>query len=106
VYGKDGEKVVVGGGAVGVETALFLAEKGAMSAEAVKFLLVNGAEDPKDLYEFATRGTKTVILVEMLDKIGMDIGRTTRWGMLQELARMGIEITEGPRHWTSPQTRV
>ena len=63
--------VVVGGGAVGVKTALFLAEKGTMSAEAVKFLLVNGAEDPKDLYEFATRGTKTVILVEMLDKIGL-----------------------------------
>jgi 2,4-dienoyl-CoA reductase (NADPH2) len=81
--------VVVGGGAVGVETAMFLAEKGTMSAEAVKFLLVNRAEDPKDLYEFATRGTKTVILVEMIDRLGKDIGRTTRWGMLQELERMG-----------------
>ena len=64
--------MVVGGGAGGVETAQLLAEKGAMSAKAVKFLLVNGAEDPKDLYEFAPRGTKTVILVEMLDKIGWD----------------------------------
>jgi 2,4-dienoyl-CoA reductase (NADPH2) len=33
----------------------------------------------------------------MLDKIGMDIGRTTRWGMLQELGRMGIEITTGTK---------
>ena len=35
--------VIVGGGAVGVETALFLAEKGTLSAEGVKFLLVNRA---------------------------------------------------------------
>jgi hypothetical protein len=41
--------VVVGGGAVGVEMAPFLAEKGTMSTKAVKFLPVNGPEDPKDL---------------------------------------------------------
>jgi 2,4-dienoyl-CoA reductase (NADPH2) len=63
-----------------------------MPAEAVKFLLVNRAEDPESLYEFATRGTKTVTLVEMVDRIGKDIGRTTRWGMLQDLERMGVKI--------------
>jgi 2,4-dienoyl-CoA reductase (NADPH2) len=31
--------VIIGGGAVGIETALFLAEKGTLSAEALKFLL-------------------------------------------------------------------
>lgn len=83
--------VVVGGGAVGVETALFLAEKGTLSGDGVKFLLVNRAEDPQDLYELATRGTKTVTLVEMRDKLGQDIGRTTRWGLLQDLKRAGVE---------------
>jgi 2,4-dienoyl-CoA reductase (NADPH2) len=83
--------VIVGGGAVGVETALFLAEKGTLSGEAVKFLLVNRAEDPKDLYELATRGAKTIVVVEMIDKLGKDIGRSTRWAMLQDLSRMGIE---------------
>jgi 2,4-dienoyl-CoA reductase (NADPH2) len=82
--------VIVGGGAVGVETAMFLAEKGTMSAEAVKFLLVNRAEEPEDLYEFAVRGTKTITLIEMIDRIGKDIGRTTRWGMLQALERLGV----------------
>ncbi len=86
---------IIGGGAVGVETALFLAEKGTLSAEAVKFLLVNKAEDPKALYEMATRGSKQVVLVEMLEKVGKDIGKSTRWGMMQELARAGIKsITE------------
>ncbi|MCD6292958.1 MAG: FAD-dependent oxidoreductase, partial [Deltaproteobacteria bacterium] len=83
--------VIIGGGAVGVETALFLAEKGTLSAETVKFLLVNKAETPEALYEMATRGSKNVVLVEMLDKVGKDIGKSTRWGMMQELSRAGIK---------------
>jgi 2,4-dienoyl-CoA reductase (NADPH2) len=83
--------VIIGGGAVGVETALFLAEKGTLSPEALKFLLVNRAEDPEDLYELATRGTKDIVVIEMIDKMGKDIGKTTRWGILQDLSRQGIE---------------
>lgn len=84
--------VIIGGGAVGVETSLFLAEKGTLSAESLKFLLVNGAESCEDLFDLATRGTKNVVLIEMLDKIGKDIGRTTRWGMMQDLSRYGVEV--------------
>lgn len=81
---------IIGGGAVGVETALFLAEKGTLSAEGVKFLLVNRAEDPEAIFEMATRGTKQVTLIEMLDKLGKDIGKSTRWGMMQEMSRIGV----------------
>jgi 2,4-dienoyl-CoA reductase (NADPH2) len=83
--------VVIGGGAVGVETALFLGEKGTLSGEAVKFLLVNKAETPEDLYEMATQGTKDVVLIEMVKKVGKDIGLTTRWGMLQDMSRIGVK---------------
>ncbi len=83
--------VVVGGGAVGVETALFLAEKGTLSAETLKFLFVNQAEDPDLLYEMATKGTKQVTVLEMMEKIGKDFGKTTRWGMLQDVSRYGIQ---------------
>jgi 2,4-dienoyl-CoA reductase (NADPH2) len=82
---------VIGGGAVGVETALFLAEKGTLSGDAVKFLLVNKAETPEDLYELATQGTKEIVLIEMVKKIGKDIGLSTRWGMLQDIHRIGIQ---------------
>ena len=88
---------VVGGGAVGVETALFLADKGTLTADAVKFLLVNRAEAPEALFELATRGTKTVTLVEMRDTLGREIGRTTRWGMLQDLKRAGVETRTSAR---------
>jgi 2,4-dienoyl-CoA reductase (NADPH2) len=70
---------------------LFLADKGTLSGEALKFLLVHRAEDPKDLYELATRGSKQITLVEMIDKMGVDIGKTTRWGILQDLSRRGIK---------------
>ncbi|MFA5907030.1 MAG: FAD-dependent oxidoreductase, partial [Desulfobacula sp.] len=82
--------VIIGGGAVGVETALFLAEKGTLSADMVKFLLVNQAENLETLYEMATKGSKKIILIEMLDKIGKDIGKSTKWGMMQDLGRFGI----------------
>ncbi|RJP72270.1 MAG: FAD-binding protein [Candidatus Abyssobacteria bacterium SURF_17] len=83
--------VIIGAGAVGVETALFLAEKGTLSGDDLKFLLVNKAEDPGVLFELASHGTKDVLLIEMIDKLGKDIGRSTRWGMLQDLTRFGVK---------------
>ena len=91
---NTGQKVVIiGGGAVGVETALFLAEKGTLDADAVKFLLINRAEDPETIIKLATRGTKNIELLEMIDKIGKDIGKSTRWGMLQDLSRFAIKTS-------------
>jgi len=83
--------VILGGGAVGVETALLLAEKGTLSGDVLKFLFVNKAETPDVLYELATRGTKKITIIEMIDKIGKDFGKTTRWGMLQDVTRYGVE---------------
>ncbi|NOX33178.1 MAG: FAD-dependent oxidoreductase [Deltaproteobacteria bacterium] len=93
-----GKKIaIIGGGAVGVETALFLSEKGTLPARAVKFLLVNRAEDPETLFKMATLGTKKVTLIEMLDKLGKDIGKSTRWGMMQELSRHHIKTMTGSK---------
>ncbi len=89
--------VVVGGGAVGVETALALAEKGTLSGEALKFLLVHGAEPAADLLDQAVRGTRQIVLVEMLDKVGSNFGKTTRWGMLKDLERFGIRTLTASR---------
>ncbi len=83
--------VIIGGGAVGVETALLLAEKGTLSADVLKFLFVNKAETPEVLYEMATRGTKQITIIEMIDAIGKDFGKSTRWGMLQDVTRYGVE---------------
>lgn len=83
--------VVIGGGAVGVETALMLAEEGTLSGAEIKFLLVHGAVPPEKLYQLATEGAKEVAIVEMLDRLGANFGKSTKWGMLQDVERYDIK---------------
>jgi 2,4-dienoyl-CoA reductase (NADPH2) len=83
--------VIIGGGAVGVETALLLAESGTLSGEELKFLLVNGAASKEKLYQLATEGSKEVTVVEMEKSLGSNFGKSTRWGMLQDLERYGVK---------------
>ena len=89
--------VVVGGGAVGVETALFLAEQGALSPEELRFLLVNRVEECQALESMASHGSKEVVLIEMLDKIGRDLGKSTKWTMIQEMTRLGVQSRTGTK---------
>lgn len=83
--------VVIGGGATGIETALLLAETGTLSGDELKFLLVNGAVAPDKLYKLATEGTKEVTVVEMAETLGANFGKSTRWGMLQDINRYGVK---------------
>ncbi len=55
--------IIVGGGLIGCETAEFLAERG-----------------------------KKITILEMLDRIGNDIGRTTRWTVLQRMRSAQIQM--------------
>jgi 2,4-dienoyl-CoA reductase (NADPH2) len=57
--------VIVGGGAVGVETATLLAQQG-----------------------------KDVTVLEMLEKLGKDIGYSSRWVILQDAARLGVRMVD------------
>ena len=58
----------------------------------LKFLFLNQAEKPEKLYEICTRGSHQVVLLEMLDKLGPDLGVATRWVLLQDLSRFGVKI--------------
>ncbi|NOY14107.1 MAG: FAD-dependent oxidoreductase [Deltaproteobacteria bacterium] len=89
--------VIIGGGAVGVETALELAEQGTLSGDELKFLLVHGAAELDELRTLATRGSRRIVLLEMLDKLGTNFGKTTRWVMLDDLKRYGVEAMTGAK---------
>jgi 2,4-dienoyl-CoA reductase (NADPH2) len=58
----------------------------------LKFLMVNRAEDFEELYQLTIAGIKKITLVEMISKLGIDIGPTTRWGMLKDVKRSGIDV--------------
>jgi len=90
---RVGNKVVVlGGNAVGVETALYLASQGTLSPEAFYFLTTHKAESVKTLSNLINKGNKDVTLVEMTPKIGQDLGVTTRWSVMAELKRFSVTI--------------
>ncbi len=91
------EVVVAGGGSVGCETALTIASLGTIDAEALRFLMEYEAETPETLQRLLTRGTRKVVIVEVLDKIGRDFGITTRWIVQGGLRRLGVEVITGAK---------
>lgn len=93
-----GQRVIVlGGGPVGVEAALYTARLGAIPPETAAFLLEHEAETPERIRELLLKGTKEVTMVEMTDKIGKGIGRSTRWVHLKELKMSEVAILSKTR---------
>ncbi len=88
--GKD--VVVVGGGSVGLETAIWLAGKGTISPEQLYFLTLHNAENTETLRELMLKGIKTVTVIEMARKMGQDVGASTRWVLMKELEMRGIKL--------------
>ncbi len=85
------EVVIIGGGAVGLGTAIFLARKGTIDGDTLRFIMVNQAESVETLNSLLFRGVKKVTVVEILNKLGQDLGRSTRWTILQDLWRLSVK---------------
>jgi 2,4-dienoyl-CoA reductase (NADPH2) len=81
--------VVIGGGATGVETALALAEFGALKPEVAGFLNYFDILNAEEAWN-ATRTQRKVIVIELLSKLGQNFGKSTRWVMLQDLQKHDI----------------
>lgn len=84
------EVLVIGGGSVGVETALYIAELGTLSAESLKFLMLHEAEDYETLYKLISQGSFKVTLVEMDKHLATDMGRAMRWTVMKHLKTLAI----------------
>lgn len=87
-----GRVVVIGGGAVGLETALHLARLGALTPEQTYFLDLFGAETPEVVDRLIAQGSHSVTVLEALPKIGAGIGRSTRWIVFGLLKRFGVTV--------------
>jgi 2,4-dienoyl-CoA reductase (NADPH2) len=89
---KLGEKVVViGGGSTGIETAIYAGRQGTINAETLKFLFMYNAEKVEKLAELCSKGAHSVVILEMLDKLGPDLGVATKWVLLAELQQLGVK---------------
>lgn len=98
--------VIVGGGAVGVETAEFIAKMGTITPEIQQFLMTYDAESIEVLKEMMFHGTKEVTVVEMGPKLGADIGPTTRWSMLARMKKHGVTSLKNTKVVAINETEV
>jgi len=95
---KTGKRIViVGGGAVGLETAHYLAVKGILDAEQIRFLLTYHAETADSLYQLVSQGNKEITVVEMLKGLGRDIGISSRWILMSNLKRGKVRLLDETR---------
>jgi len=89
------EVAVIGGGAVGLETAHFISLQGTISPETLHFLFTYEAESVEKLRDLVTRGNKDVTVFEMMEKVGKGVGRSTKWILMSDLEKHGVRPLTG-----------
>ncbi|OLS15146.1 MAG: NADH:flavin oxidoreductase [Promethearchaeota archaeon CR_4] len=83
--------VILGGSGTGVEAAITIAQKGALGLDAAHFLAFYEGLDPGEAMTMTFRGPREVTILEMLPRLGVSIGRSTRWTFLKALEKLGIK---------------
>jgi len=87
--------VIIGGGATGIELAIFLTKYGALSREAFDFLTFYKALEPEIALEMLHEGRNQVTVLEMLPKLGSALGKTTKWVLLDKCDALGVKLITG-----------
>ena len=95
VLGKS--VAVIGGGSVGLETALFVAAKGTITPETLHFLFAYEAVSVERLRELMFQGSSRVTVFEMQPRIGQDVGKSTRWILFDNLKRYKVSVKTGTK---------
>jgi 2,4-dienoyl-CoA reductase (NADPH2) len=91
-----GSVLVIGGGHIGCEVALYVAQGGAMSTDVARFLVSHGALSQEEALKYAGQ-TRTVTVVEARKKIAAYYGRTSRFALMQGLRTRGVTLMTGAR---------
>ncbi|MFX0071569.1 MAG: FAD-dependent oxidoreductase [Candidatus Hermodarchaeota archaeon] len=84
--------IVIGGGATGIECALYLAEFGNLSMEALDFLTFYKALTPETALNMRHTGRNKVTVLEKLPKLGRNLGKTTKWVLLDKCDVFGVKF--------------
>ena len=82
--------VIVGGGAVGCETAQYLGRQSAISPEELFFLTIHSAETPAKLHTLLNQCRRTLHIVELAPKLGSGFDAGCGWPVMKDLRRLGV----------------
>ena len=81
---------ILGGGTVGCETADYLAQEGALSAEKLYFMETQQAESPEKINRLLNQSRREITLVAR-GKIGANFDFGCAWPLLKDLRRLGVK---------------
>jgi len=84
--------VIIGGGATGIELAVYISKFGALSLEAFDFLTFYDALKPDIALEMLHAPRNNVTVLEKLPKLGSALGKTTKWVLLDKCDMLGVKM--------------
>jgi len=84
--------LIIGGGATGIELAIFLSKYGSLTKEAFDFLTFYKALEPEVALKMLHDGRNQVTVLEMLPKLGAGLGKTTKWVLLDKCDALGVKL--------------
>jgi 2,4-dienoyl-CoA reductase (NADPH2) len=84
--------VIVGGSATGCETAHFIASMGAPNPETFTHMLYHGAEGPNFAIDLLHHAGRKITVIDMVDRLADNVGRTARWSLMRSLRFFGVEL--------------
>lgn len=84
--------VIIGGGDVGVETAMFVGELGTITAEQLRFHMIWDAAPYEQLKEMLNHGWHNVSVVEMGKRFAPDINPGCRWSIMARVRQLGVKM--------------
>ena len=82
--------VIVGGSGTGVETAIWAAEQGALDSDVARFIRLYDLMPRDEVDSKWLRGNRKVTIIEVLPRIGTNIGKSTRGFLMGYLNKLGI----------------
>ena len=84
--------VVVGGGDVGVEVAMYIGEIGTLTADELRFMMIYKTEPYEKLQQLLNHGVHNVAIVEMGKKFAPDINPGSRWSIIARTKQLGTKM--------------
>ncbi len=84
--------VVVGGGDVGVEVAMYMGEIGTLTAEELRFMMIYKTEPYEKLQALLNKGVHNIAVVEMGSKFAPDINPGSRWSIMARTKQLGVKM--------------
>ncbi len=89
--------VIVGGNATGCETAHFLTVLGTPDPAIFTFLMYHTAEKPESAKKLLHNSGRKITVVEMVNRLAGNVGRSARWPLMKSLKMMGVDLRRGAR---------